>query len=165
MAAAYLFIFTICSLFCCYFVSFFCLSTRVSGGCCSSIYFFSVIYLLVFLFFYLVCFLFLQEWAAAVALGAWEDVQTLLSRYPPPPPPLPRPWSRSRLEMAATLDAVARRARQVERILEASMVSCKRSNGHLVVLVLVVGDGGEGGGGGGGGWYRWWWYFWWCEWV
>lgn len=58
-----------------------------------------------------------------VALQAWEEARALLNQYPPPPAPWPHPSSRSWREMAATLDAVARRARQVERILDASTVS------------------------------------------
>lgn len=49
-----------------------------------------------------------------MALEAWEDTQALLLTE--------RPLSWSRRDVVTALDSISRRSRQVERILEASMV-------------------------------------------
>lgn len=50
-----------------------------------------------------------------MALEAWEEAQALLLTK--------RPLSWSRRDVVTALDSLSRRSRQVERILEASMVS------------------------------------------
>lgn len=63
-----------------------------------------------------------QEWAAAVALEAWDEASSLTAALLAPPGSYwpSAPWLD---DVAVTLEALARRSRQAERILEASIVS------------------------------------------
>lgn len=67
-----------------------------------------------------------QEWAGTVALEAWQETRVLLSED------LRR--LRTQGGVITALDALARRARQVERILEASMV---RTHAILFLIFRV----------------------------
>lgn len=71
---------------------------------------------------------FRQEWAASVALEAWDEASSLLARLSRSAPLSSSSESPSLLwlEAATPLDAISRRCRQVERILEASIVSKTR---------------------------------------
>ncbi|CBJ30077.1 hypothetical protein Esi_0173_0017 [Ectocarpus siliculosus] len=66
-----------------------------------------------------------QEWAAAVALEAWDEASSLAAALLAPPgaswPSVP--WLD---DVAVTLEALARRSRQAERILEASTERCRQ---------------------------------------
>ena len=58
-----------------------------------------------------------QEWAMSAALGAWDEARDLVTT---------RSLTSSSRKLMESLDAVAWRARQLERILEASTVSAPR---------------------------------------
>ncbi|CAB1109957.1 unnamed protein product [Ectocarpus sp. CCAP 1310/34] len=66
-----------------------------------------------------------QEWAAAVALEAWDEASSLTAAlHAPPGASWPSaPWLD---DVAVTLEALARRSRQAERILEASIERCRQ---------------------------------------
>ncbi|CAN0235762.1 unnamed protein product, partial [Ectocarpus sp. 4 AP-2014] len=66
-----------------------------------------------------------QEWAAAVALEAWDEASSLTAALLAPPGASWRsaPWLD---DVAVTLEALARRSRQAERILEASIERCRQ---------------------------------------